>query len=104
MKHPNKLLTAALLIAGCNLISMTGCVGGGYVEASSGPGYYGDGPYIDNTVIVGGRGWYGGHRDNVYVHPDNHPAPRRDVHVDVRASSGGHDGHNGNDGHDDHHH
>jgi hypothetical protein len=95
MKHSNKFLTAALLIAGCNLVSMTGCVGGGYVESGGGSAYYGDGPYVDNTVIVGGRGWYGGHRDNVYVHPDNHP--RADVHASVHV-----DAHAGG-GHDDHH-
>jgi len=95
MKPPFKFLLGATILAGAQLSLMTGCVGGGYVEASSGPAYYGDGPWIDNTVIVEGRGrgWYGDHRDRAYVHPDNHPAPRRDVHVD---SHPGHD-------RDDHH-
>ncbi|HEY5228668.1 MAG TPA: hypothetical protein VIJ19_09010 [Opitutaceae bacterium] len=93
MKHPNKILAAALLIAGFNLLSMTGCVGGGYVDAGGGSAYYGDGPWIDSTVIVGGRGWYGGHRDNAYVHPDNHPAPRGNVHVEAHSAPS----------HDDHH-
>jgi hypothetical protein len=98
MKHSNKILSAALVLAGLNLAVMTGCVGGGgYAEVDSGPGYYGDGPWIDNSVVVEGRGgWYGGHHDNAYVHPDNHrrPAPHAEVHAQAHsAPSGGHDEH-----------
>jgi hypothetical protein len=102
MKHSNKLLYTALVLAGLNVAAMTGCVGGGYAEVDSGPGYYGDGPWIDNTVVVeGGRGWYGGHRDNAYVHPDNHsdnhraPAAHAQVHAEAHSapSGGGGDHH-----------
>ena len=94
MKHSNKLLSAALLLAGLNVVAMTGCVGGVYSEVDSGPGYYGDGPWIDNTVVVegGGRRWFGGHRDNAYVHPDNHSRPAQ--HAESHSAPS----------HDDHHH
>jgi hypothetical protein len=86
MKHTNKFLGGAVLLAGLNLAIMTGCVGGGgYVEAG-GPGYYGDGPWIDNNVVVYGHaGWYGNHHDGAYVHPSNHPAARASVNVNVNA-------------------
>jgi hypothetical protein len=98
MKHTNKLLSAALALAGLNLAVMTGCVGGGgYAEVDSGPGYYGDGPWIDSSVVVegGGRGWFGGHRDNAYVHPNNHPAPapRGNFHGDSHSAPAHNDHH-----------
>ncbi len=98
MKHSNKILSAALVLAGLNIAVMTGCVGGGgYAEVDSGPGYYGDGPWIDNNVVVegGGRGWFGGHRDNAYVHPDNHPAPaaHANFHAEAHSAPAGGDHH-----------
>jgi hypothetical protein len=66
MKRSNKFILGGVLLAALNLAALTGCVGG-YVEAG-GPGYYG-GPWVDNTVIVGGGGWYGDHHDGAYVHP-----------------------------------
>jgi hypothetical protein len=75
MKHKNKFIVGGILIAAFNLAIMTGCVGG-YV-AAGGPGYYGDGGWVDGTVIVGGGGWYGDHRDGAYVHPDFHGGGRR---------------------------
>ncbi|HZZ18437.1 MAG TPA: hypothetical protein VFE25_03665 [Opitutaceae bacterium] len=86
MKHTSKILSAAVALAG--FAAMSGCAGGGYAEVDSGPGYYGDGPWIDNTVVVdGGRGWYGGHHDNAYVHPYNHPAPHAQAHAAVHVES-----------------
>jgi hypothetical protein len=71
MNTKNKFIVGGVLIAALNLAAVTGCVGG-YV-AAGGPGYYGDGGWIDtNVVIDGGHHWYGDHNDGAYVHPDNH--------------------------------
>jgi hypothetical protein len=65
MKLSNKFLLCALILAGLELGSMTGCVG--YVGPGDGGVYYGGDPWIHSDVIVTGRGWYGGHGG--YVHP-----------------------------------
>ena len=93
MKHTLKTICGLLAVAGLQLGPMTGCVGG-YVE-TGGPEYYGGEPWIQTDVVVGGGGgWYGGHRDNAYAHPDGNrsggrPAPRAEHAAAPRASNSG---------------
>lgn len=69
MKNLRKILLASLILAGLPL-AWTGCVGyvgdggGGAVVYGGGP-WFGDGVWVDG----GGRGSYGGHDRDAYVHP-----------------------------------
>ncbi len=66
MKNLRKILLGFLLLIGLPL-AWTGCVGyvgGGGVAYGGGP-WFGDGVWVDG----GGRGWYGGHGGDAYVHP-----------------------------------
>jgi hypothetical protein len=63
MKHLRKILLGSLILVGLPL-GWTGCVGGGGVVYGGGP-WFGDGVWVDG----GGRGWYGGHGGDAYVHP-----------------------------------
>ena len=93
MKHTFMTIAGLMAVAGLQLGPMTGCVGG-YVE-TGGPEYYGGEPWIQTDVVVGGgSGWYGGHRDNAYAHPDGNrsrgrPAPRAEHAAAPRASNSG---------------
>jgi hypothetical protein len=69
MKLNTKIIAGTVVLAGLQLASMTGCVGGYVGVGGPGPGYYGGGPWFDGTVVVGGGGWYGGHGGGAYVHP-----------------------------------
>jgi hypothetical protein len=69
MKNISRSILGLLTLSGLCLGPMIGCAGG-YVEASE-PVYYGGDPWVQTDVVIGGGGgWYGGHRDNAYVHPD----------------------------------
>jgi hypothetical protein len=93
MKHPNKYISDGVLIACLSVAALTGCVGG-YVEGGGGPDYYGNGPWIDNNVVItGGRGWYGHNNDHAYVHPNNRPAGHADNHSAPHAAPHGDDHH-----------
>lgn len=79
MKIPYRFILGSLIVTAVQL-AQTGCGGPGY--DGGGGVYYGDGPWIDNEVVVtgGGRGWFGGgaRSGGGYVHPSagGHPAPR----------------------------
>jgi len=67
MKHLRKILLSSLLLISLPL-AWTGCVG--YVGDSGGVVYGGGGPWFNGVwVDGGGRGWYGGHGGDAYVHP-----------------------------------
>ena len=92
MKHSSKSIFGLVIVAGLALGPLAGCVGG-YVEAGE-PVYYGGEPWVQTDVIVGGGGgWYGGHRDNAYVHPDSRREPSRSApraeHTAPRESNSG---------------
>jgi hypothetical protein len=69
MKHTRKILLSSLMVIGMTFV-FNGCVG--YV--GDGPAYGGGGVWFHDDVWVdgGGRGWYGDHGGNGYVHPGGH--------------------------------
>ena len=66
MKHIRKILFSSLGVIALQLV-ISGCVG--YVGGGGGDG--GGGVWFRDDVWVdgGGRGWYGGHGNEGYVHP-----------------------------------
>ncbi len=82
MKHASKIFLGSLVLAAFQF-AFTGCVATGGGGGGGDDVYYGGDTWIHSDVIVtgGGRGWYGGDRDdhrgdNAYVHPS---AGRRDA-------------------------
>jgi hypothetical protein len=80
MKHTRNIILGSFLFVGAQF-AWVGCVGPG--DGGGGVDYYGGGPdvWVNDNVWVdgGGRGWYGGHGGNAYVHPSGNrgAAPAR---------------------------
>jgi len=68
MKHLRKVLLGSLFAIAMPF-AWTGCVGyagdAGVVVYGGGGPWFHDGGWVDG----GGRGWYGGHGGDAYVHP-----------------------------------